>query len=1153
MGSSLFAIDTDTPIPYKEYVLAFSTLVYSFETYLSYRQYKKYLVPHRPKQLESIISKEEFNKAQAYGADKSRFGFVVGFFNQVENALMIQYNFMPWLWHLSGKWMADVAGYGVDYEITQSVIFFILFSLISTVISLPFSLYSTFVIEERHGFNKQTLGLFFTDLLKGHLLGGAIGVPVLSGFLWIIGVSGDKFYVYIWVFMLVLQFVMITIYPTLIQPLFNKVTPLEPGELRTSIEQLAARVNFPLKKLFVIDGSKRSAHSNAYFYGFFKNKRIVLYDTLLEHSGTEEVCAVLAHELGHWAKSHTVKILIAAQLHLFLLFFLFSQFIHNAALYRSFGFSGAGIEPHGMPILIGFLLFQNVYSPVESLVGFLMNVYSRKNEFEAGKYAFAKSLGYAHQLRSALIKLNVKNLGSFVVDPWYSAWNHSHPAMLERLDAIGIINCRYLANHTIVSDSYLWFEDGKFVSPQHVFFDLYRKPDEVIDAGGLLVVPGFIDVQINGAFGFDFTQDIGRLESDEEVHRALDRVSKGLLKYGCTAYCPTVISSDQEVYHRVLPFLRPRKGTHERAEILGAHIEGPFISHGKKGAHNDKVILDASVGMSVVDERYGDEVALKRGGSLPRAFGEVERAASIVTVAPEVEGIMDVIPELVKRGVVVSIGHSEAFLKDAEAAIVKGATFITHLFNAMQTFHHRDPGIIGILGSTTLPHSPHANLPSPSRTSVDKTQSDPRPFYGIICDGIHTHPNSIKIAYYGHPTGCVLITDAINALGLPAGGYNLGTGDVWVDEHARAYLKGTNTLAGSATPIDACVRKFAAFTKCTLVEAIEAATLHPAQLLGIQDRKGTLAIGADADFLIVDDSKGPENLRVERVFVGGQEARIDNIAFRGSLSMDPLVVQLEKASIEHENEETSAKEGDGETSRVSAITSKPRTSRPTRTIPRGVSRRTGPKGVLSDHADYLHSLAQDKHAKIAAPNEGVLARAPTVNTYGQELEQEQRERDAKKQALDKDDEHAEDSDDLFEEDDEAVRKYNNVRMQQLRQRRDTRLSYGSIESVSADDYADIIDTTPNGTVVLVHLYDPSLSASKALQHYLNNLSQKYIYARFLQVSAPSLNFDLVGSPAMLIYKDTRLIINLVGLSETLKERNGTTKMDLEDVEDLLLR
>lgn len=294
---------------------------------------------------------------------------------------------------------------------------------------MPFSLYSTFVVEQRHGFNNQTIGLYFVDLLKSQLIMAVLMFPFMSAFLWIIKSTGDNFFFYVWLIVMGFQLVIITVYPTFIQPFFNKLTPMEEGELRTRIEELAARINFPLKKLYVIDGSKRSGHSNAYFYGFGKNKHIVLYDTLIDHSNTDEICAVLAHELGHWKMGHTLKLLAVNQVYLLSIFWLFSFFIHNKQLYQDFGFNT-------MPTLIGFMLFQFIYSPIESVIGFLQHVYQRKNEYEADAYAL--KLGYASTLRSALIKLSVKNLGGFNVDPWYSAWNHSHPSLVERLKALGI-------------------------------------------------------------------------------------------------------------------------------------------------------------------------------------------------------------------------------------------------------------------------------------------------------------------------------------------------------------------------------------------------------------------------------------------------------------------------------------------------------------------------------------------------------------------------------------------------------------------------------------------------------------------------------------------------------------------------------------------
>ncbi|KAI8822201.1 peptidase family M48-domain-containing protein [Fimicolochytrium jonesii] len=413
-------------LPYKHYVLVFSWFIYAWNTLLNYRQYLALHNPKIPASVSHVIKADEFNKARLYGLDKAKFAFLKDLVEQIESTVYIYYDVLPYVWNVAGTLMGKY-GYGAEYEVVQSIVFVVLLSIIPST-SIPFSLYSTFVIEERHGFNKQTLRLFFTDMVKGQLLSAVIGIPLLVAFLKIIEWAGSNFYFYIWVFVLVVQFVMILIFPTLIQPLFNKFTPLPEGTLRTKINELASRINFPLKKLFVIDGSKRSAHSNAYFYGFFKNKRIVLYDTLLDHSTEDEVCAVLAHELGHWHYNHVLSTLVIIQLHLFCIFYLFSLFINHTPLYRAFGFATE-------PVLIGFTLFQYLLGPVETVLGFLQNMVSRRNEFQAD--SFAKKLGYGTLLKSALTKLHVENKGTLNPDPWYSAWHYSHPPLVERLNAIG--------------------------------------------------------------------------------------------------------------------------------------------------------------------------------------------------------------------------------------------------------------------------------------------------------------------------------------------------------------------------------------------------------------------------------------------------------------------------------------------------------------------------------------------------------------------------------------------------------------------------------------------------------------------------------------------------------------------------------------------
>jgi STE24 endopeptidase len=243
---------------------------------------------------------------------------------------------------------------------------------------MPFSYYHSFVLEEKFGFNKMTVKLWITDMLKGHALTIAFGIPIGSAFLSIIKRTGQGFFYYLWMFMLVVQISAITVYPILIVPMFNKLEPLKAGALKDGVEALASKLKFPLGELQIIDGSKRSSHSNAYFTGLPWKKKIVIYDTLLEKSSDKEVEAVLAHELGHWKMGHTTRLLLISQVHLFYIFSLFSVFIENNSLYNAFGFTKE------RPVMIGFLLFNEILSPTDSMIKLVMNILTRKMEYEAG-------------------------------------------------------------------------------------------------------------------------------------------------------------------------------------------------------------------------------------------------------------------------------------------------------------------------------------------------------------------------------------------------------------------------------------------------------------------------------------------------------------------------------------------------------------------------------------------------------------------------------------------------------------------------------------------------------------------------------------------------------------------------------------------------
>ncbi|XWS46138.1 hypothetical protein CRYUN_Cryun14cG0038000 [Craigia yunnanensis] len=413
--------------PYMEAVVCFMILMYFFETYLDLRQHAALKLPTLPRTLEGVISQEKFEKSRAYSLDKSHFHFVHEFVTILMDSAILFFGILPWFWKKSGNFL-PLVGLNAENEILHTLAFLAGVMIWSQITDLPFSLYSTFVIEARHGFNKQTIWFFFRDLIKGMCLAIVLGPPVVSAIIVIVQKGGPYLAIYLWAFMFVLSLVMMTLYPVLIAPLFNKFTPLPEGELRLKIENLASSLSFPLKKLFVVDGSTRSSHSNAYMYGFFKNKRIVLYDTLIQQcKDEEEIVAVIAHELGHWKLNHTMYSFIAVQILTLLQFGGYTLVRNSTDLFQSFGFDT-------QPVLIGLIIFQHTVIPIQHLVSFGLNLVSRSFEFQAD--AFAKKLGYGSALRAGLVKLQEENLSAMNTDPWYSAYHYSHPPLVERLAAI---------------------------------------------------------------------------------------------------------------------------------------------------------------------------------------------------------------------------------------------------------------------------------------------------------------------------------------------------------------------------------------------------------------------------------------------------------------------------------------------------------------------------------------------------------------------------------------------------------------------------------------------------------------------------------------------------------------------------------------------
>uniref|UniRef100_A0A667XTP3 N-acetylglucosamine-6-phosphate deacetylase n=1 Tax=Myripristis murdjan TaxID=586833 RepID=A0A667XTP3_9TELE len=386
------------------------------------------------------------------------------------------------------------------------------------------------------------------------------------------------------------------------------------------------------------------------------------------------------------------------------------------------------------------------------------------------------------------------------------------------------VNCMILRDHKLQRED-LWVREGRILDPEKLFFDEQGYADKRVDCGGNIIAPGFIDVQINGGYGIDFSQ------ASEDVSGGISFVGKKILEHGVTSFCPTLVTSPPAVYHKV-PHLQCQDQGKDFFVCLpvGFHLEGPFISVEKRGAHPEHCLR-----------------TFKYGGlqDLMEAYGSLDNVA-MVTLAPELAKSQSVVQELCQRGITVSLGHSVANLSQAEEAVQHGASFITHLFNAMLPFHHRDPGIVGLLTSDQIPAG---------RTV----------YYGMIADGIHTNPAALRIAHRAHPLGLVLVTDAITAMGLPPGRHTLGQQVIEI-QGLHAYVAGTTTLCGSIATMDMCVRHFKHASGCSVEEALEAASLHPAQLLGISNRKGKLDFGSDADLVFLDDA-----LNIQATYISGEE------------------------------------------------------------------------------------------------------------------------------------------------------------------------------------------------------------------------------------------------------------------------------------------
>jgi STE24 endopeptidase len=379
----------------------------------------KHTVAELPAALQGIFDKEEYKKSQLYKKENTRFSFISGSFSLVLMVVAIAFGLFGWL---DGTLSARTESY---YIIV--LLFFGIIGLVSDLLSIPFDLYDTFIIEEKYGFNRTTRKTFILDKLKGWLITILIGGGILFLITWFYQKTGDYFWLLAWGLVTVFSLFMGMFYSNLIVPLFNKQKPLEEGELKSSIEKFADTTGYHLKNIYVIDGSKRSSKANAYFTGLGPKKRIVLYDTLINDLETEEIVAVLAHEIGHFKKKHTLLGMILGILQTGLMLFLFSLFVSRAEFSQALG--GAEASFH-----LGLIAFGIIYSPFQLFVSIFMNMVSRKNEYQADSYA--KEHVGATPLIAGLKKLSKKNLSNLTPHPLYVFFHYSHPTLLQRIEAM---------------------------------------------------------------------------------------------------------------------------------------------------------------------------------------------------------------------------------------------------------------------------------------------------------------------------------------------------------------------------------------------------------------------------------------------------------------------------------------------------------------------------------------------------------------------------------------------------------------------------------------------------------------------------------------------------------------------------------------------
>ena len=379
----------------------------------------KHMSPLLPDSLKGIYEEKEYSRFQSYKRENGRLdswssgvGFVVMIVFLVAGGFG---------WYNS--WVVSLT----DSVVWQTILFVVGLSVVSSVLDIPFDYYATFRIEEKYGFNKTTRRVYWLDTVKELFLSLVLGGVLLALVVWFYTWAGTYFWLYAWGAVTLFSVFMAMFYSQLIVPLFNKQTPLQEGSLRDKIQAFAGKVGFKLDNIYVIDGSKRSTKANAYFTGLGPKKRVVLYDTLIDELTEEEIVAVLAHEVGHYKKRHTLRSMVVSVIQMGVLFWLFSLCVNNVALSEALGGDRAYFQ-------MGLIAFAILYSPVNLILGVGMNVWSRNNEYEAD--AFAARYYEGDYLVSGLKKISVKSLSNLTPHPLYEYIYYSHPSLLKRIDAV---------------------------------------------------------------------------------------------------------------------------------------------------------------------------------------------------------------------------------------------------------------------------------------------------------------------------------------------------------------------------------------------------------------------------------------------------------------------------------------------------------------------------------------------------------------------------------------------------------------------------------------------------------------------------------------------------------------------------------------------